>query len=87
MVASKRREERGMNRSSQRPLRICSAKNKPTNHSRDDVIKFRNGLLDKATSEKTSITQRDFVCFCRTLDQVADSNGKGDRLNYANKSS
>jgi integrase len=85
MVASKRPGKSvRMNRNFVNALANLIGKEYADEYNRDDVIKFRNGLLDKGYERKYIDTQMNFVLtFFRHWIKLPIQMERGDRLEYA----
>jgi integrase/recombinase XerD len=85
MVASKRPGKSvRMNRNFLNAFTDLIGKEHADEYNRDDVIKFRNGLLDKGYERKNIDTQMDFVLtFFRHWIKLPIQMERGDRLKYA----
>jgi len=85
MVASKRPGKSvRMNRNFLNAFANLIGKEYADEYNRDDVIKFRNGLLDKGYKRKYIDTQMDFVLtFFRHWIKLPIQMERGDRLEYA----
>jgi integrase len=85
MVASKRPGKSvRMNRNFLNAFAILIGKEHADEYNRDDVIKFRNDLVDKSYKKKYIDTQMDFVLtFFRHWIKSPIQMEKGDRLKYA----
>jgi hypothetical protein len=87
MVASKRPGKSArMNRNFLNAFANLIGKEYADRHNRDDVIKFRNGLLDKGYERKYIDTQMDFsLTFFRHWIKLPIQMETGDRLENAAK--
>jgi hypothetical protein len=85
MVASKRPGKSvRMNRNCLNAFTNLIGKEHADEYNRDDVIKFRNGLLDKSYERKYIDTQMDFVLTSfRHWIKLPIQMERGDRLEYA----